>query len=52
MQYIWVLPNGIVFMQLIVVLMYEILGEKNKRDFLKFRSPLLHIPQKQSTRSA
>ena len=40
MQYIWVLPNGIVFMKLIVVLMYEILGEKNKRDFFKFRLPL------------
>lgn len=34
MQYIWVLPNGIVFMKLIVVLMYEILGEKIKEIFL------------------
>jgi len=48
MQYIWVLPNGIVFMQLIVVLMYEILGEKNKRDFLKFRSPLYYSINKKS----
>lgn len=42
MQYIGILPTATVYLLFIMVMIIEILGEKNKREFFKFKSPLYY----------